>query len=245
MNRKDFFARVRVRPFGGVLTQSQVDGLNVLLDKAPADLPMTQLAYVLGTTFWETARTMQPIKEHGGPAYFTRMYDIRGSRPKVARQLGNVNPGDGAKFAGRGYVQITGRANYVKAGDFLGLDLVGNPDLALKPEYAAPILFRGMEEGWFTSHDLDDHIDPHIDGDEKSDFTSARRIVNGRDKEREIAAYAMDFLEALDASHTVTAPAPVIPRSYPPLTVAPAPAAPVSGWAALFKAIARIFGGKS
>jgi LysM repeat protein len=42
-----------------------------------------------------------------------------------------------------------------------------------------------------------------------------------------------------------TKPAPVIPRTYPPLTVEPAPAAPVSGWAAFFKAIARIFGGKS
>jgi lysozyme family protein len=58
--------------------------------------------------------------------------------------------------------------------------------------------------------------------------------------EREAIRMAMDA-----ALHTVTAPAPVIPRTYPPLAVEPAPAAPVSGWAALFKAIARIFGGKS
>jgi lysozyme family protein len=58
--------------------------------------------------------------------------------------------------------------------------------------------------------------------------------------EREAIRMAMDA-----ASHTVTAPAPVITRTYPPLTVEPAPAAPVSGWAALFKAIAKLFGGKS
>jgi len=50
----------------------------------------------------ETASTMQPIKEIGNAAYFKRMYDIEGARPAKARELGNIHPGDGAKFCGMG-----------------------------------------------------------------------------------------------------------------------------------------------
>jgi putative chitinase len=226
MNRETFFARVRVRPFGGSLTQSQVDGLNVLLDKAPAGMDIRQLAYCLATTYHETARTMQPIKEHGGAAYFTRMYDIRGDRPHVARALGNVNPGDGAKFAGRGFVQITGRRNYALAGQLLDLDMIGNPDLALRAEIAAPILYEGMTEGWFTSRKLSHYFNATTD-----DPVNARRIVNGTDKAAPIARLHGEFLDALRASGYGAAPAPVIPRTYPPLTVEPAPAPSLGFWA--------------
>lgn len=54
-------------------------------------------------------------------------------------RMGNVDPGDGYKFRGRGAIQLTGRDNYTKAGDALGLDLVNNPDLAKDPENAAKI----------------------------------------------------------------------------------------------------------
>ncbi len=56
-------------------------------------------------------RTMQPIKEYGGERYFYRMYDITGYRPGVAKHLGNLQPGDGARFPGRGLVQLTSRKN--------------------------------------------------------------------------------------------------------------------------------------
>lgn len=53
--------------------------------------------------------------------------------------LGNTEPGDGWRFHGRGYVQLTGRANYESVGQALGLDLVNNPDLAADREIAARI----------------------------------------------------------------------------------------------------------
>lgn len=50
--------------------------------------------------------------------------------------LGNVNPGDGVRYKGRGWIQLTGRANYKKYGQMLGLDLENNPELAEDPEVA-------------------------------------------------------------------------------------------------------------
>ena len=74
-----------------------------------------------------------PVKERGGPAYLTDLYEWR-------TDLGNIQAGDGARFRGRGFVQITGRANYTHFGAEIGKDLVTNPDLALEPAIAAEIL---------------------------------------------------------------------------------------------------------
>ncbi|MFX6567418.1 DPY30/SDC1 family protein, partial [Acinetobacter baumannii] len=76
---------VRLNPFPGFLTPAQVTGMEALLVASPPDMPLDWLAYCLGTAPIETAWTMLPIKEKGGAAYFTRMYDINGSRPAVAR----------------------------------------------------------------------------------------------------------------------------------------------------------------
>ncbi|MEB3198215.1 MAG: peptidoglycan-binding protein [Candidatus Sericytochromatia bacterium] len=56
------------------------------------------------------------------------------------RDLGNTQPGDGPRYKGRGYLQLTGRANYRHYGRLLGVDLEGSPDLALRPDIAARIL---------------------------------------------------------------------------------------------------------
>lgn len=55
-------------------------------------------------------------------------------------RMGNNSPGDGFKYRGRGFIQITGKENYDKVGKIIGVDLVNNPDLANDPEIAAKIV---------------------------------------------------------------------------------------------------------
>lgn len=74
----------------------------------------------------------QAVADDGADVIAERIYGDR-------QQLGNVQPGDGARYIGRGYVQLTGRSNYTAAGKALGLDLVNHPELAEQPEIAARI----------------------------------------------------------------------------------------------------------
>lgn len=196
-NAPAFFNKLRGGLLGPSLENSEVEGLNAILD-ACKGLTASQTAYCLATAYHETAHTLQPIKEMGGNAYFTRMYDINGARPDVARRLGNSLPGDGAKFAGRGYVQLTGRANYLKAGQKLGLGegLISNPDRAMEDAIAARIMRAGMEEGWFTGKSLTSYL---FDGKAGTldQFFNCRKIINGVDRANLIAGYALDFQTAL------------------------------------------------
>lgn len=155
----------------------------IIAECAKAGLLRNQAAYVLATAFWETARTMKPVREYGGEKYLrSKKY---------------------YPYVGMGYVQLTWRENYEKAGRKLGVDFVANPKLLLESRYAAPILVIGMKEGWFTGKRLDQYITLS-----KSDFTGARRIVNGTDKAAEIAKLARDYDAALLAEgYGVDAPA--------------------------------------
>jgi putative chitinase len=75
------------------------------------------------------------LKELGGSLDF-RKYDIKYA-PKKAKRLGNDKVGDGEKYKGRGYIQLTGKDNYERAGQALGLPLSKHPELVEKPEIAA------------------------------------------------------------------------------------------------------------
>ncbi len=184
-----------LKPLFRRFTQSQVDGLNFLV-KNTADMTLDQRAYLFATAFHETAKTMQPITEYGGVRYFDK-YDTG----RIAAALGNTPAadGDGYKYRGRGYVQLTGYANYHRATYKLGQDFINNPDLALDPLWSIKITKMGMKEGWFTGKKLDDYINST-----SVDFREARRIVNGVDKATTIAGYAYTFRNAL-----ATLPKPV------------------------------------
>lgn len=183
MSHAAFFDAIRPM-FGGKLTASQVQGVEIILT-ATDGLPVSHRAYLLATAKHETANTMQPIHEMGRRAYFNK-YEP-GTR--IGRALGNTVQGDGYLFRGRGYVQLTGRANYVKAGKKLGMNLVDGPDAALSPMIAARILVQGSSEGWFTGKKLSDYL--------PDSFVEARRVINGTDKAQEIAAIAIAFGKAL------------------------------------------------
>jgi putative chitinase len=191
--RPYFFASVRRSLFGGRLTQRQVDGLERLLAYVAAggSSDDRQTAYILATAYHETARTMQPILERGPRAYFAK-YE---PPSKLATALGNTQAGDGWRFRGRGYVQLTGRRNYEVAAEQLGVDCVHDPELVLQPDLALRVLFDGMQFGWFTGAPLSRYVNAA-----QTDWVNARRVVNGTDRAKAIAGYAAAFCCAL--THT-------------------------------------------
>src|SRR5687767_3800502 len=193
--RKKFFDAYRER--FGPLTQELVDALEYLLGRIEADTRFgttdndrRQLAYCLATFEWETAHTFEPIDERGGDAYFNRRY---GPGTKPGKNVGNTKPGDGALFHGRGYVQLTGRANYAKAKNLTGVDLLASPDRAKERDLAYQIAIQGMLDGWFTSRRLSQYFKP----DGTANYENARAIINGTDQATRIADIGRRFSEIL------------------------------------------------
>ena len=197
MRPAKFFEALRKGRLGPTLSQEEVDGCNAILD-ACADLPLAYVAYALATAFHETAHTMEPVRERGGDRYLFRLYDPQGLRPKKAADLGNIYPGDGVRYCGRGYPQTTGRRNYRIMGQELGLPLEDEPDLMLKSDVAARAMRVGMEKGIFTGRSFRTFL-PADGLATEHQFTQARPIINGYDDAELIAGYAMDFQDALVA----------------------------------------------
>jgi hypothetical protein len=141
--------------------------LNALDEENLVDKNMLLMA--LGTIRAETG-SFRPISEgisrfntsHGGHPF--NLYDNR-------HDLGNRGVPDGANFKGRGFVQLTGRANYTKFSAELGLgnQLVTNPELANDPQIAAKLLARFLK-------DKEAGIRRAL---ANGDLKTARRLVNG------------------------------------------------------------------
>ena len=143
------------------------------LEKYGIGDPLVKIA-AAATIAVETAHSFRPIQELGGPAYFTRLYEGR-------KDLGNTEPGDGVRYHGRGYIQITGRANYRSFGNEIGVDLEGNPDLACAPGAAAEVLAIFFK-------------DRHVSGSAIArDWHMVRRRVNGGTNGM------VDFLDCVNA----------------------------------------------
>ena len=101
-----------------------------------AGIKGVELAQFLAQCAHETGNFLH-LEELGGNRYLAQ-YDPT-VNPAKAKALGNTQAGDGAKYKGRGFIQITGKANYAKAGQALGIDLVNNPELAARPDVAAKV----------------------------------------------------------------------------------------------------------
>ncbi len=144
--------------------------LPLILGKAENDSTIEgvyQLAYMLATATWETEH-FEHLDEQGSEKYLS----------KYQNKIGNTQTGDAQRYRGRGYVQLTGRANYKNATEKLNINNVNfetNPFLASEPEYAYPIMVRGFLEGWFTGHKLGEYVT--IDGSKK-DYLNARNVIN-------------------------------------------------------------------
>src|SRR3954452_15703160 len=121
IDRAKFFQAYR-QYFGG-LQQPQADGLESLLASIESDprllieaqtpeIAIDWAAYMLATTNHETAHTYRPVHEYGSRKYFISRY---GSQTPVGHRLGNDTPEEGATYAGRGDVQLTGETNYERA----------------------------------------------------------------------------------------------------------------------------------
>ncbi|HXE06270.1 MAG TPA: hypothetical protein VN612_00150 [Acidobacteriaceae bacterium] len=141
---------------------------HVLAALAAAGLTDTPMLLAALATIRAEAESFLPLTEAesrfntspGGSPF--DLYDHRAD-------LGNQGPPDGANFRGRGYIQLTGRANYTHYGARLALDLLNNPPLAAEPEPAARILAAFLREKQSAIRSAL----------AQNDLTRARRLVNG------------------------------------------------------------------
>ena len=112
-------------------------------------------------------------------AFFDYVYGYKSAQ---GRKYGNTEPGDGYKYRGRGFIGITFKTNYKKYGDLLGIDLVGNPDLANDPKIASKIAVMMMKDGMIA----------HRENYGQDEFTQVARSIgnaNARTEQRKIDAY--------------------------------------------------------
>jgi len=103
---------------------------------------------------------------------FRYVHELWGPMPWQLRyegrvDLGNTEPGDGHRYMGRGLIQITGRSNYERCGNALGLPLAEQPELLEEPVNAA------MSAAWYwNAHNLNDLADVR-------DIKGITKIING------------------------------------------------------------------
>ncbi|GEP11107.1 hypothetical protein [Methylobacterium gnaphalii] len=240
INRTLFFDRIRAcGVFGPTLSQTEVDGLNGLLDAWgeqgwPADLRW--VAYTIATA-WHEARLNGAIREYG-----------RGAGHDYGRPAGPY----GQVYYGRSFSQLTWLDNYQKFSKLIGVDLVKEPDLALDPTTGAAILIIGSRDGLFRAgKSLGRFFSATVD-----DPIGARDIINGDITKNGalVAGYHAKVLGCLKAAYQpaladiappIAKPAPsaaviidkIDPQPLP--TPKPATPAPLGFWARLGALIRR------
>lgn len=199
-DRAAFFASLRTSGlFPGGLLDSQVSGIERKLDAmAAAHWPLSWVAAGLATSYHETGKRMQPVREAfaSSTAEAIRILD----RAWAAGQLKWVSKPywrDG--WFGRGDAQVTHEINYRKIGQAIGVDLVSNPDLMLDPGVSAQALIVGMERGLYTGKSLPGVLGRDNSRKSRADYVRTRPIINGKDRDDLIAGYCLAFEAALVA----------------------------------------------
>lgn len=137
------------------------------------------------------------LREYWGPTKAQSGYEGRAD-------LGNVHAGDGKKFMGRGIFQCTGRANYAAYGKRLGIDLLGNPDLAERPDISVRIAVM-----FWNDKGLNAYAD-------KGDTAAISRAINrGNAKSKSPANHEADRIKIAKLAREIIAPLPTYPGTNP------------------------------
>lgn len=122
----------------------------------PVNVSPLVMAGALATVRVECGKNFKPINEYAsGEAYEGR------------HDLGNTQKGDGVRYKGRGYIQLTGRSNYAVFGQKIGVDLINNPDLALDVEVGAKVLAHYFKDRGVVEACL------------AKDWLRVRKLING------------------------------------------------------------------
>lgn len=236
MKKSKFFDEVKTSLFGGKLSQTQVDGLEAIIDEwtRQGGGQREQLAYVLATPYHEVGRAYKPIRENLNYKSASQIRKVWPSRFKTdadaapyvnnakklaikvyGGRLGNkVSPStDGYDFRGGGWEQRTGRVNFERIG------IADDPNKILEPLFAAKSIVSGMKSGEYTGKKLSDFINGA-----KTDYVMARTIINA-DRTRktntgtigsDIAGYASKFDAALKAAG-YSSVVPITKPEIPPI----------------------------
>lgn len=142
-----------------VADQKAVSDCFDAVSKALSDLAILDdltLIGALATVRTEVGRAFKPVQEIASGSAYEGRHD-----------LGNYVPGDGVKYKGRGFIQLTGRSNYDAYGKAIGVDLTCHPELALQPDVSAKILAQ-----YFKDHNI-----PALC--QAKNWTAVRKAVNG------------------------------------------------------------------
>jgi putative chitinase len=174
--------RAKPEEFKGKITTS------ALGDKASREL-LTKEAQSQGLKDKELAAFLaQCSTESGGFRYMSEIWGPTAAQTRYEgrRDLGNTQPGDGYRYRGRGYIQLTGRSNYREASKALGLPLEEKPELVEKPDIAATTAVYF----WKTN------VQPRISNFD--DTKAITRIINGGyngldDRMMRFAAFKQDM----------------------------------------------------
>jgi len=167
---------------GGAQT-TIINGVGVVLQAALDQYQINtalRAAHFLAQTCHESDGFVTTVEYASGAAYEGRA------------DLGNTQPGDGVRYKGRGLIQLTGRANYGAYGKILGLDLVGQPDLAADPPTSLVVACEYWKQKGLNAFADQDDIE-----------TITRRInggLNGIDDRRDRLARAKAALGLTDAA---------------------------------------------
>lgn len=217
-----------VHLFGHEPTNDQKFGISDIYNafNAYGDDDPRKFAYMLATAYHETATTMLPVietrraNEKTNPTVEQAIARLESSwgKPRFRRMVSKPywrKDAQGLSWLGRGYPQVTTKANYQKAEAWMKVPFTKNPDLMLEPQYAAPVMVRFMMVGGFTGRMLGEFLTA-----QETNWEEARRTVNGKESAAKIATYAKQILPAVTAA-MISAPVTAVVSGDTALTQTP------------------------